>query len=257
MIFDSHAHYDDEAFDNDRDQLLKEVRESGVEYIVNAGSSIKSSETAVELSKKYDFIYAAVGVHPQEAYEFTQDTPDRLKELCKNDKVVAIGEIGLDYYYKDSDIETQKRIFEEQIKTAIDLNLPIIVHDRDAHGDTFDMIKNYSKYGLRGVLHCYSGSLDMAKEYVAMGFYIGFTGVITFNNAKKSIEVLKHIPKDKIVIETDCPYLSPVPLRGKRNDSKNLVHVIKKAGEFLGMDPGYFEELTFNNALKLFSIHRT
>lgn len=255
MIFDSHAHYDDEDFDNDRDEVLKRVKDCGVSYIVDAGSTIESSKKAVELSNKYDFIYSAVGIHPEEVSEFDADSLDKISELCRNDKVAAVGEIGLDYHYGSKNRDLQLKVFEEQIKLSIDLNLPVIVHDRDAHGDTFDLIRKYINKGLRGVLHCYSGSPEMAREYTDMGFYIGFTGVITFKNAKKPIEVLQSIPQDKILIETDCPYLAPEPFRGRRNDSSNLVYVIKKACEALNMEPGFFEDMTLNNAMKLFNIY--
>lgn len=254
MIFDSHAHYDDEAFDIDRDEVLKNVRESGIGYVVNAGSDIKSSRAAAELASKYDFVYGAVGVHPEDAVQFNVDSVDILKELAGNRKIVAVGEIGLDYYYEGYDRDVQRKAFEEQIRLALDLNLPVIVHDREAHGDTFDLIKEYAKKGLRGVIHCYSGSPQMALQYTDMGFFIGFTGVITFKNAVKSIEVLKSVPIDRVLIETDCPYLAPVPMRGKRNDSTNLKYVIDKACEVLNLDREYFTEKTCENAIKVFQI---
>lgn len=254
MIFDSHAHYDDEDFDEDREQVLKEVYESGVAYIVNAGASMESSRKAVELADKYAFLYAAVGVHPQDADTFSSSASDRLKELASHKKVVAIGEIGLDYYYEGPDRELQKEVFEEQVKLALELNLPIIVHDRDAHRDTFDIIKKYSKNGLRGVLHCYSGDVELAREYIKMGFYLGFTGVITFKNARKSVDVLKSIPLDRVLIETDCPYLAPVPYRGKRNDSRYLKEVAQKACDELGLEYDYFTAMTMENGRRLFGI---
>jgi len=174
--------------------------------------------------------------------------------LAKEARIVAIGEIGLDYYYEGSESSVQKSVFEEQIRLALDLNMPIIVHDREAHGDTFDIIKKYIGRGLRGVLHCYSGSTEMALRYIDMGFYLGFTGVITFKNAKKSIDVLKEIPIDKILIETDCPYLAPIPFRGKRNDSRYLSHVVERACEVLNLEHDYFKDKTCSNARKLFNI---
>lgn len=254
MIFDSHAHYDDEAFNDDRDEVLCEVKKSGVGFIVNAGANIKSSITSVELAKKYDFIYAAVGIHPQDAGTFQENTEDLLRGLANEAKVVAIGEIGLDYYYEGADSCVQKIVFEEQIKLALDLNMPVIVHDREAHGDTFDIIKKYIGSGLKGVLHCYSGSTEMALRYIDMGFYLGFTGVITFKNAKKSIDVLREIPMDRILIETDCPYLAPIPFRGKRNDSRYLRQVVEKACEVLNLEHDYFTNLTCSNARELFKI---
>jgi TatD DNase family protein len=255
LIFDSHAHYDDEAFDEDRDEVLRQVRESVVSHIIDAGSNIESSKKAIELAKKYDFLYAAVGVHPEDAGGFDENSISILEELAQNKKVVAIGEIGLDYYYEDKAEDVlQKQVFEKQIELAIKLNLPIIVHDREAHKDTFDIIKKYSKMGLRGVLHCYSGSVEMVREYVKLGFFIGFGGVITFKNAKKSLEVLKEVPIENILIETDCPYLSPVPFRGKRNDSRNLKYVVAKASEVLGIEQEFFEKKTEENAKRLFGI---
>lgn len=254
MIFDSHAHYDDEAFDEDRERVLDEVAKSGIGYVMNAGCNIESSKASVELANRYRFIYAAVGVHPEDANEFNEDTTGILKSLCKNKKVSAIGEIGLDYYYKDIERDTQRKVFEEQIKLALELNLPVIVHDRDAHADTFEIISKYMHHGLRGVLHCYSGSTQMAEAYIKHGFYLGFNGVITFKNAKKSIEVLKSIPADKILIETDCPYLAPVPKRGERNDSRNLYYVIQKACQVLNIERDYFIKQTCENAKNLFNI---
>lgn len=254
MIFDSHAHYDDEDFDEDREEVLKAVKDSGIGYIVNAGANIESSRRSIDLAKKYDFVYAAVGIHPQDADEFKADSTGILKEFAMNEKVVAIGEIGLDYYYGGSEKEVQKRVFEEQVKLALELNLPVIVHDREAHGDIFDIVKKYSSEGLKGVLHCYSGSPEMAEEYVKMGFYIGFTGVITFKNARKSIEVLERVPLERVLIETDCPYLAPIPFRGKRNDSGYLKYVVQKACETLNLEYDYFAQKTCTNAKTLFNI---
>lgn len=255
MIFDSHAHYDDEAFDADRNELLPLINKGGVSHIMNAGATLESSKFSVELSKRNDFIYAAVGIHPQNADEFADDTIGILRELCLNNgKVAAVGEIGLDYYYEGADKDIQKDVFEKQICLALELNLPVIVHDREAHSDTLEIVKkNYNK-GLRGVLHCFSGSPETALEYVKMGFYIGFTGVITFKNAKRSLDVLKEIPIDRVLIETDCPYLAPVPLRGKRNDSRYLTHVVDKACETLDLERDYFIGITCENAKKLFGI---
>lgn len=254
MIFDSHAHYDDEAFEKDRQQVIEEVTKSNVGYIVDAGSDIESSRLAVELSEKFENVYAAVGIHPLDADKFDKDSILAIRELCSNRKVVAIGEIGLDYYYKGAEKETQKSIFKKQLDLALELNLPVVIHDREAHGDTYDIIKEYQSRNLRGVFHCYSGSLEMARQYIGMGFYIGFTGVITFKNAKKAIEVLSGIPLNRILIETDCPYLTPVPFRGKRNDSRHLKYVIDKACEVLNLDQPFFEDLTCRNAKTLFGI---
>lgn len=254
MIFDSHAHYDDEAFDNDRDDVLKKAYESGVKYILNASSSIESSKRCVELAKKYSFIYAAVGVHPEDAASFNEESIGKLEELCSMEKVAAIGEIGLDYYYENGpEKDIQKDVFQRQIELAARKGLPIVVHDREAHGDTYEIISKY-KNDVRGVLHCYSGSVELAREYVNMGFYIGFTGVITFKNARKSLEVLENVPLNRVLIETDCPYLAPVPFRGKRNDSGFLQYTARKASETLGMEYTEFCEKTAENARILFEI---
>lgn len=256
MIFDSHAHYDDQAFDQDRDDILRKVEESGIGHIVNAGTNIESSRLSVHLADEHGFVYAAVGIHPEDAGEFNGNSIKLLTELAGNSKVVAIGEIGLDYYHENTDGDIQEMVFDEQLRLAVDLKLPVIIHDRDAHKDTLDIIKRYGKKGLKGVMHCYSGSADMAKEYIGMGFYIGFTGVITFKNAKKSIEVLEQIPLDRILIETDCPYLAPVPFRGKRNDSSYLYEVVRKACEILNVEQDYFISMTCSNAQELFNIKK-
>jgi len=254
MIFDSHAHYDDEAFDGDRDELLQGMMEEGIGYIVNAGANINSSKASLALAEKFPFLYAAVGIHPQDAGEYSQKSIETLRGLARYQKVVAIGEIGLDYYYEGFDKELQKKAFEEQVKLAMDLGLPVIIHDREAHKDTFDILKKYACKGLKGVLHCYSGSAQMARDYVNMGFYIGFTGVITFKNAKKALEVLEEVPLNRILIETDCPYLAPVPYRGKRNDSRYLKYVVEKASETLGLERDSFIEQTCINGKTLFGI---
>jgi TatD DNase family protein len=221
---------------------------------MNAGSSIESSRKSIELAGKYDYVYAAVGVHPQDAAGFDECCTAELSHLAADDKVKAIGEIGLDYYYEGPDREAQRNAFESQIRLALDLGLPVIIHDREAHGDMFEIVGKYRKSGLRGVLHCYSGSPELMREYLKMGFYIGFTGVITFNNPKKSLECLGEIPMDRILIETDCPYLAPVPFRGKRNDSRYLEYVLKKACEVLKLEYGCLEDRTFANACELFDI---
>lgn len=254
MIFDSHAHYDDDAFDADREQVLEDIKRSGVSYVVNAGASIESSRASIKLAERFDHVYAAVGIHPQDAGTFDEGSIGVLRGLCRNKKVVAVGEIGLDYYYEGQEKDVQKRVFEEQIKLALEQDLPVIVHDREAHLDTFETLKKYEDKGLRGVLHCYSGSPEMAVEYVKMGFYIGFTGVITFKNARKALEVLEKMPLDRVLIETDCPYLAPVPFRGKRNDSRFLEQVINKACEVLNLERDSLIKKTCDNAKRLFNI---
>ena len=220
MYFESHAHYDDERFDEDRDTLLASFPAEGIETVVNASSDIKSSKASIALSEKYPFFYAAVGVHPHEVENITEADIDELRELSKHPKVVAIGEIGLDYYYDLSPRDLQRHWFKRQLELADELKMPVIIHSRDAAQECFDIIKNSNVRN--GVIHCYSGSAEMAEEYIKMGFYIGVGGSLTFKNNKKGVETVERIPIEKILIETDSPYLAPVPCRGKRNDSRLL-----------------------------------
>ncbi|WP_026893597.1 TatD family hydrolase [Clostridiisalibacter paucivorans] len=254
MLLDSHAHLDDKRFDRDRDKLIRELKENDVSLVINPGADVASSVRAVSLAEKYDNIYAAVGVHPHEAKAMDEDTIEILRNLAKKDKVIAIGEIGLDYYYDNSPRDIQKKWFREQIKLAKELKLPIIVHDRDAHKDTFDIIKEEKDENLTGVLHCYASSADMAKEYIKLGFYISFAGPITFKNAKTPKEVAKAIPLERILIETDSPYLTPEPHRGKRNDPVYVRYIAGIIAELKGIT---FEEVanaTAKNAKELFNI---
>ena len=249
--FESHAHYDDKRFREDREELLRELLPaSGVSHIINIGCDVKSSETSVRMADKYDYIYAAVGVHPHELYDMSSQTIDKLRKLSEHKKVVAIGEIGLDYYYDTHPREFQRFWFIQQLRLAEETGLPVVIHSREASQDTFDIIER-SKVR-RGSIHCYSGSAEMAKEYVKMGFHIGVGGVVTFPNAKKLVEVVEAIPLESILIETDCPYLSPVPNRGKRNDSRNLKYVVDKIAEIKGVTPEKVSEITKNNAMTLF-----
>lgn len=217
MLFDSHAHLDDGRFDANRDQILEEARANGVELILNPGADLATSIKAVALAKKYEMIYAAVGVHPHDVKDMGEETINRLRELTQEPKVIAIGEIGLDYYYDHSPREQQRYWFERQIHLAKELKLPMIIHDRDAHQEVYDMLKanNAGEYGC--VMHCYSGSLELAKQYIKEGIYISLAGPLTFKNAKKTYEVAKEIPLEWLLIETDSPYLAPVPYRGKLN----------------------------------------
>lgn len=257
MFFDSHAHYDDQRFDEDRDELLASMPENKVAYIVNAAADLPSSNEGIQLAEKYSFIYTAVGVHPHSVEELDNEnggeaTLELLKQLAQKPKVVAIGEIGLDYYYEHSPREIQRVWFSRQMALAKKLNLPIIVHSRDATQETFDMIR---ESGLNsGVIHCFSGSAEIAEEYIKLGFYIGVGGTVTFNNARKTIEVVERIPLASIVIETDCPYLTPVPHRGKRNDSTYLLHVAKKIAEIKNTSIEEVAQITSENAKKLFDI---
>lgn len=256
MFFESHAHYDDEAFNEDRDELLSSLFQNDVNYIINASSNISSSQDAINLSNKYPNLYASVGIHPIDVDEMSESDIDVLRNMCKgNSKVVAIGEVGLDYHYNRQNNETQKYWFERQLQLAKENNLPVIIHSREASQECFDIIKKANLSQKRnGVIHCYSGSAEMALEYIEMGFYIGIGGVITFNNARKLIEVVETIPLNKILIETDSPYLSPVPNRGKRNNSHNLIYIAEKIGQIKQISVNKVSKVTSENACTLFSI---
>ncbi len=252
-VFDTHAHYDDERFDSDRHELLCGMDASGVELILNPGCDIATSRFAVELAKKYPFVYAAVGVHPHAANEVTPALIDELRELARFEKVRAIGEIGLDYHWEDDPPRpVQKEAFAAQLALAEELKLPVIIHDRDAHADCLDVIKAFPN--VKGVLHCYSGSAEDAKTYVKMGWYLSFTGVITYKNARRALEAIEVIPKDRLMIETDSPYLTPVPNRGKRNDSTNVHYVARRMAEVLGIDAEEMARITLENGKRFFNI---
>ena len=253
MIFDTHAHYDDEQFDTDRDELLKSMNEAGVGTIVNVSASVESWDDTLKLTKEYPFVYGAVGVHPDYVGDLNEENFAYLEEVAKKDKIVAIGEIGLDYYWDKEGHDVQKEWFTRQLDLAIKLNLPVIIHSREAAADTFEIMKEYADK-VRGVIHCYSYSPEQAKEYVKMGFYIGIGGVVTFKNAKKLKEVVENIPLDRIVLETDCPYLSPEPNRGKRNSSKNLVYVAKEISELKGVSYEEVIKVTSENARALYNM---
>lgn len=254
MLIDSHVHLDDRRFNADRDMLIKSLQDNGVELVINIGADLKTSISSLELAKKYDNIYAAVGVHPHSAKEVTEETLDKLKEMAKEDKVVAIGEIGLDFYYDNSPRDIQRKWFKEQLELAKEVNLPVVIHSRDATQETFDTIKESQDGNLRGVLHCFSGSPEMAEEYIKLGFYISLGGPVTFKNARVVREVAKAIPLDKLLIETDCPYLTPEPYRGKRNEPMFVKYVAEKIAEVKGIS---FEEVvraTNRNTKELFGI---
>ena len=229
MYFESHAHYDDERFDDDRDELLSSFPEEGIETVINSSSDISSSKASIALADKYPFFYASVGVHPHEVGKMSEEDIETLKKLSKHPKVVAVGEIGLDYYYDLSPRDEQRYWFKRQLELAYELDMPIIVHSRDAAQECFDIIK--ASKVRNGVIHCYSGSAQMAKDYIEMGFYIGIGGSLTFKNNRKTVEAVEQIPIDKILIETDAPYLAPVPYRGRRNDSRLLKYVVEKIGD--------------------------
>lgn len=252
-LFDSHAHLDDEQFDSDREEVIDRIIKSDVKRIINVGSDIKTSETSIRLASKYDFIYAAVGIHPHDVSDCSLADIEYLRKLSENEKVVAIGEIGLDYYYDNSPREDQRKWFASQIQLSEELNLPFIVHSRDASEDTYEIIKenrNKSEF----VLHCFSQSLEMAKKYIDLGGYISFAGPVTYKKSVKLREVIKNIPLDRLLIETDCPYLSPEPKRGKRNDPTNVLHVAETIASELRIDSERLAEITFENASRLFSI---
>ena len=252
MFFDTHAHYDSSKFQEDRDEVLRAVYESGVSLIVDPGDTLERSENALALAKQYDYIYAAVGVHPEEYETWQENTIDRLRELAKDPNVVAIGEIGLDYYWDKEHVALQKRMFRAQIELALELDLPIIVHDREAHGDCYEITMDYPK--LRGVFHCYSGSAEMAKALLKRGWYLGFDGPITYKNNAKAAEVLAVTPVDRILLETDSPYLSPVPNRGKRNDSRNLHYIAEIVAREKGLTLEETAAQTMENGKRLFGI---
>lgn len=253
MIFDSHAHYDDESFNDDRDTILKGIQDKGVIGVLNCGASLKGAYDSVKLADKYDFIYAAVGVHPEGAETFTEGTLEEIRKLASHSKVRAIGEIGLDYYWEENPSrEIQKDVFRKQMKLAEELNLPVVIHDRDAHGDTLEIIKEFPS--VIGVVHCFSGSVEFARECIKRGYYIGFTGVVTFKNAKKVLEVVKEVPMDRILVETDCPYMTPVPHRGERNKSDYIEFVIDKIAEIRNVSKQEISAGTISNTKRLLRI---
>ncbi len=255
MIFDSHAHYEDKQFGEDRDELLSSMRQKGITKIVEVGSSIESSKRAIALTERYDFIYAAIGVHPSDISCLNEEGLARLREMARHEKVVAIGEIGLDYYWdKEPEVqERQKAWFRRQLKLAREAGLPVIIHSRDAAEDTLTIMKEEAA-GLPGVIHCFSYSKELALEYVKMGYYIGVGGVVTFKNARKLKEAVAELPIERIVIETDCPYLAPEPNRGKRNSSLNLPYVVEAIAGIKGLAPEAVEEITYRNAMELYGL---
>lgn len=251
MFFDTHAHYDDGAFDADRDELLPALYDAGVELILDPGCDLTSSRKALELAERYPFVYAAVGFHPEELAKYPGSLTE-LRALAEHEKCVAIGEIGLDYYWDDSRKDEQKALFRAQLELALELDKPVIVHDREAHGDCLELVSDYPD--LRGVFHCFSGSAETAKELIKRGWYLGFDGPVTYKNARKTPEVLAICPQERLLLETDSPYLSPVPLRGKRNDSRNLRYVAEKIGELWGMSGERIAALAMENGKRLFGI---
>ena len=254
MIFDTHAHYDDKVYDEDRETLFKTMRSEGVGIITDIGADIESTKRAVELSESYDFIYATVGVHPSEVYSLEETDMDFLREAAKSPKVVAIGEIGLDYHYEDTVREVQKKWFVRQLNIAKETKLPVVIHSRDAAQDTLDILKAEHAEEIGGVIHCFSYGWDMAKIYLDMGFYLGIGGVVTFKNAKKLKEVVQKAPLERLVLETDAPYLAPEPYRGKRNASHYLKYVINEIAALRNLIPEEVILITEDNGKRMYRI---
>ena len=253
MIFDTHAHLDDRAFDPDREALLAQLPQDGISLVMNPGCSLASSQAAVALAKQYDYVFAAVGSHPDAANEVNEAVISQYRTLVQeNPKVRAIGEIGLDYHYEDIPRDIQQRAFRAQMALAAELNLPVIVHEREAHEDGMKLVEEFP--GVTGVFHCYSGSLEMAKWLVSRGWYIGFGGVLTFKNARKAVEVASGIPLDRIVLETDCPYMAPEPFRGRRNDPGKLFRVAEKLAQLRGLGVEEVQAITLENGKALYRL---
>lgn len=250
-IFDTHAHYDDERFDEDRDELLSSLPSKGVINVINCGCDLASSLRSVEFSEKYDYFYSAVGIHPSNITENSYDELEKIKELYSHKKCVAVGEIGLEYHYDFVPKELQLDFFEKQLIIANELNLPVIVHDREAHEDTLRLLKKYSP---QGVAHCFSGSIETAREILDLGMYIGFGGSVTFKNARKPVDVAAIVPDDKFILETDCPYMTPVPFRGQRNSSDLIAYSAQKLAEIRNTDVQNLIDKANENARKLFKI---
>ena len=253
MLFDTHAHYDAHQFDADRHEVLAALPQRGVSLAVNPGCDIASSRTAVALAEQYPFLYAAVGYHPEECAPYEAAHLDILRELAKHPKVVAIGEIGLDYYWEENPPkELQQQVFRAQMQLAQELDLPVIVHDREAHADSLTIVKEFPN--VRGVFHCYSGSVELAQELAKLGWMISFTGVLTYKNARKAVEVAEAIPLERLMIETDSPYMAPVPHRGKRNDSGYVLHICEKLAEIKGISTEECARITLENGRRFFRI---
>ena len=253
LLIDSHAHLDDPKFDEDRLQIIENLAKDRIEYVINPGADRPTSEAAYVLANEHEKIYAALGTHPHSADELTNEDIERYRELAKSDRVLAIGEIGLDYYYDNSPREIQKEAFIAQMKLAEELGLPVIIHTREASGDTYDIIESF-KNRVYGVMHCYSGSAEMAKRYLELGYYISLAGPVTFKNARVSKEVAEIVPMNRLLVETDAPYLSPEPRRGRRNEPKNTLYVAEVIAEIKNMDLDDFIKQTNENTKKVFNI---
>ncbi len=250
MLFDTHAHLNDPAFDADREELMAGLWEKGIGYVMNAGCSLESSRDIIRMAERYPWLYASVGSHPDSADEVNEEVIAQYRKLAGHEKVKAIGEIGLDYYYEDNPREIQKNAFRMQMELAKELDLPVIIHEREAHDDGMRIVKEFP--AVKGVFHCYSGSAEMARQLVKMGWYIGFTGVLTFKNARKAVETAASIPLDRIVLETDCPFMAPEPYRGKRNDPGYLPKMAEKLAEIRGISVEEVVKVTTENAKRLY-----
>lgn len=253
MLFDTHAHFDDPQFDSDRDEVIKSLADDGVTRVMNIGANMETSKKAIEIANKYDFIYATVGVHPCDTYDMTDEDIERLRIMAKNNpKVRAIGEIGLDYHFDDTKPDIQKEWFIKQLHLAKELNMPVVIHDRDSKGDAIEILK---REGIsNGVMHCFSGSAETARELVKMGFMISFTGVLTFKNARRAVEACRSIPIERLMIETDCPYMAPEPHRGERNYSGYVKYVARKMAEIKGLSYEETARITMENGLRFYEI---
>ena len=251
-LYDTHAHLDDKMFDSDRSEVIEKIKNSGISFLNNIAADMESSYASIELTEKHDFIYATVGVHPSDTKSMTDNDIETLRKLASHKKVVAIGEIGLDYHYDDTDLETQKIWFKKQLNLAKELDMPVVIHDRESKGECIQILKE--KNITKGVFHCFSGSAETAKEILKMGFNISFTGVLTFKNAKRAIQALEVIPLDRLFIETDCPYMAPEPFRGTRNDSSLVYRIAEKIAELKGLSVQEIIDITTDNARKFFGI---
>lgn len=254
MIFESHAHYDDEAFDADREELLGSMQKAGISRIVNVGASLRGVKDTVELMEKYPFLYGAVGIHPDEVGELNEERLEWLRSMCALEKTVAVGEIGLDYYWDKMPRQTQKEWFVRQLALAKEVDLPVIIHSREAAKDTFEIMKSEHAHTTGGVIHCFSNSREMARDYLDLGYYIGIGGVVTFKNARVMKEVAAYVPLDRILVETDCPYLAPTPFRGKRNSSLYLPYIIEEIARLKGISAQEVEETTYQNAMRMYRL---
>ena len=261
MIFETHAHYEDEAFAQDAEETINKAREAGVTQFVNVGSTMATSRASLEIARSHEDFYAAVGVHPEYGQELTEEALAELREMCADKKTIAIGEIGLDYHWDSCPRDVQAVAFKKQLALAKELHMPVIIHSRDAAEDTFNILRDYAKecerdgVSARGIVHCYGYSAELAAEYIKLGYYIGVGGVLTFKKARKLVETVEKIGLDHLVLETDSPYMSPEPLRGRRNDSSNLVYIVKKVSELLNIPVEEVERVTFENAKKVYLIN--